>query len=210
MTIEALLGANSVTCGLSPEHRKAIAAICSPRKLSKRESLFLEGQKGDKVYLLAEGSVQLSKSSEDGRQIVIRTVESGEMFAEVVLFESEQYPVSAAALSPCMVYGISKRHFHALLEERGFRSQFIASLLRKMRYLADRILLLTLEDVEERFFRFLESQYGQRKDYEIRISKKDLAAAIGTTPESLSRLIARLKKRKALSWKGRKLNMRSK
>ena len=50
---------------------------------------------------------------------------------------------------------------------------------------------------------FLREQYGDRKTVHLAVSKKDIAAAIGTTPETLSRLILKLKKRRILVWKGR-------
>ncbi|MBA7578249.1 hypothetical protein ES708_20111 [subsurface metagenome] len=78
-------------------------------------------------------------------------------------------------------------------------------LMRKQRYLADRILFLTGHDVEERFFYFLEEQYGRKGEYRILMSKKDIAAAIGTIPETFSRLLLRLKQEQKLRWEGENL-----
>ena len=66
---------------------------------------------------------------------------------------------------------------------------------------------LPIYDVEERFFRFLNEHYGRKNSYTISISKKDLAAAIGTIPETFSRLIQRLTRRGILRWEGNSLEI---
>ena len=72
---------------------------------------------------------------------------------------------------------------------------------------ADRILYLTGHDVEERFFFFLQEQFGRRQEYRIPLSKKDIAAAIGTIPETLSRLLLRLRGEKKIRWEGDNLRL---
>ena len=74
-------------------------------------------------------------------------------------------------------------------------------LLRKQRYLADKIQQLTSQDVEQRLRAFLLEQYGERHEIRAEINKKQLAAAIGATPETLSRLLQDLKRRRFLTWK---------
>ena len=187
--------------GLSPASRRRLAGISSVRTLERREPLFVEGEPGRAVYLLGQGSVQLHKTARDGREIVIRLVEPGEVFAEAILFEQDRYPVTAAALVPSEVVVMPRQAFHALLAEEAFRSEFMAGLMRKLRYLAGRVLELTTDDVEARLLRFLEARGNGAAAFVLRISKKDVAAAIGTTPETLSRLLQRLEQGGTLRWK---------
>lgn len=192
---------------LPPQHRGTIAGICRIVTVQKNEPLFLEGRPGAAMYILATGAVQLVKTSPDGRDVVIRTVMPGGVFGEVVLFERDTYPVTAIALKKCTLYEIRRSDFRALLAREEFRDGFLIHMARRLRYLADRILQLTASDVEERFLQFLQDQYGEKPEYTIHISKKDLAAAIGTTPETLSRLVTRLRKERKLTWKGRTLRL---
>lgn len=190
---------------LSAESRDALAAVSIEESVPKRQHLFLEGEKGHSVFILIEGSIQLLKSSPDGKEVVIRTVSRGDVFAEVVLFEQPVYPVSAVALKPSIVSRLPKAELLGLLREERFRTEFIGVLMRRMRYLADRILYLTVYDVEERLLRFLEEQQGRQSRYTLGMSKKDIAAAIGATPETFSRLILRLKNEGKLEWRGKEL-----
>jgi len=173
-----------------------------------REYLFHEGQKADAVYVLFSGSIQLVKSDAGGRDVVIRTVKPGEIFAEAILFERDNYPVSAVALKKSTLIRLGRSEFFDLLDDRGFRNGFLASLMGRLRYLTDRIFRLSVYDVEIRFFLFLAEQYGKKEEYILPMSKKDFAAAIGTIPETLSRLVLRMKKQGKMTWKGTTIRMK--
>jgi len=189
---------------LSDANLEALARTGGAEDVAKGDYLFHEGWKGRAVFLLASGGIQLLKSSAGGQEVVVKTVSPGEVFAEVILFERDAYPVSALAVKPSVVCRLPKQGFLALLDDRGFRSDFIAGLMSRMRYLADRILYLTAYDVEVRFFRFLEEQYGRKERYAVALSKKHVAAAIGTIPETFSRLLARLAEEGKIQWKNGK------
>lgn len=192
---------------LSPAHRRQVAEICLDRPLKKREILFHEGEKGRAIYLCARGSIQLYKDSQDGQEVVIKIIRPGEIFAEVILFEQDRYPVSAVALKESLVYMLPAAQFDCLLQDAGFRRDFMANLMGKLRFLADQVQYLTAFDVEARLFRFLNTQSGGKNPFRIDLSKKDVAAAIATTPESLSRLLLRLKKEKKLIWEGKSISI---
>lgn len=178
--------------GISAQSRELLADICIPKQIRKKEVLFHEGDKGFAFYFLASGAVGLYKNTPDGREVVIKVISPGEPFGEVVLFERSEYPVTAAVMKPGLLFVIPKHQFNCLLDKPDFRNDFIAMLMRKQRYLADRIRFLTMHDVEERFFMYIRDHYGPREKVVPIISKKDMAAAIGATPETYSRLLARL------------------
>ena len=195
--------------GLSDKSRRALAEICLPKNVSKKQVLFREGDQGHSVYHCVSGQIQLYKSTQEGKEIVIKTVKSGEIFAEVILFEQDRYPVSARMLSSGQVYIIPKIQIHCLLEIEDFRNDFISMLMKKQRYLVDQIKFLSTYDVEERLFLFIREQYGEKETIELKLSKKDVAASIGTTPESLSRLLLRLKQDRKLDWDHNKITIDS-
>jgi CRP/FNR family transcriptional regulator len=200
MNIERLLEKSDFFNGISKRNLNFISAICVPKEAGKRQVLFLEGQEGNYMFLLGEGKVQLYKNSEAGREIVIKIIDPGEIFAEVVIFEEASYPVSAMALRKSRLLLIPKRQIICLLEDESFRLDFIRMLMKKQRYLTERILDLTLHDVEERLNGFLLQQGGESPEYRITMSKRDVASAIGTTPETLSRLILKLRQEGSLEW----------
>ncbi len=200
MDKEAILKQFGYFKGISDSSRRKLAEICLAKTVEKKESLFTEGEKGYAVYCCIHGRIQLHKNTPDGREIVIKVIKPGEIFGEVILFESGIYPVTAVALTRSQVFIMPKHQFHCLLEQHDFRNDFIAVIMRKQRYLANQIKYLTSHDVEDRLLLFLRENYGEQARIKPAVSKKDVAAAIGTTPETLSRVLLRMKKEGLLQW----------
>lgn len=192
---------------LSESACKRLAALSHRKTVKKRGILFMEESEGGAVYLLVSGSLQLVKTNMDGKETVIKTVKPGELFAEVILFEKPRYPVTAIARTEAEVIELPRSGFLKLLDEPEFRNDFMAMLMAKQRYLAERIQQLTSMDVEERFHEFLREHYGERDSITPDLSKKDIASAIGATPETFSRLLQKLEKRGNFKWDGKTIRL---
>lgn len=200
MDKEAILNQFGYFKDISDKSRHVLADICLSKSYEKKEIIFSEAEKGYAVFFCINGRIQLHKTTPDGKEVVIKVIKPGEMFGEVILFETDKYPVTAVALSRAQVFIMPKHQFHCLLERPDFRGDFISMLMRKQRYLADQIKYLSSHDVEDRLIFFLKENYGESERIQPSISKKDMAAAIGTTPETLSRILLRLKKENILNW----------
>lgn len=203
-----LLKSNEFFSDFSGSDLESLAKICMTKNLQKKEILFWEGATGYAAYVCLRGNIQLYKTGADGKEIVIKLIKPGEMFAEVILFEQQKYPVSARVLSESTVLIIPRNGFRDLLNQTEFRDDFIRVLMQKQRYLTNRIKYLSSADVEERLFLFLKEQFGEQKQIKTRLSKKDVAAAIGTTPETLSRVLIRLKNEQKMEWQSNQINLK--
>ena len=187
--------------GISKSAKTALSRRCVPIERTKQTMLFREGEFGDAMFFLVRGRIALHKLSQEGVETVIEVLKPGDAFAEVILFEQRFYPVTAVSLTDILILSLQRRDLLALLGEETFRNDFIAMLLGKQRHLVNRIHQFTSRDVEQRLRAFLLEQYGEKKRISAEINKKQLAAAIGATPETLSRLLQGLGRRKLLTWK---------
>ncbi|MDA3811405.1 MAG: Crp/Fnr family transcriptional regulator [Spirochaetaceae bacterium] len=208
MNLSQSLQNSELFSGISEDHLREIIQMGYELSLDKGETLFFEGDKGQSFFVLISGSIKLYRNTEDGREVIVRILSGGEIFGEVILFVNETYPVSSIALEKTALFSIPKKAFHHLMEKESFRNDFIMIIMKKQRYLSNRIHYLSAYDVEERFFKFLLENYGEKEIYTINLSKKDFAAAIGTIPETFSRMTARLKKRGIIKWEKRELKVR--
>ncbi len=208
MSTAALLARTRFFEGVSPESLSSLAAICQPRSTERREMLFREGEPGEHLFVVAVGEVRLFRTGEEGREAVIKLCPPGEVFGEVILFEAARYPVSAEVLQPGLVHAIRREDFRRLLDVSGFRDDFLAMLMRKQRYLVGKVQQLVSSDVEGRLFAFLRERFGAQERIETDLSKKDVAGALGTIPETFSRLLLRLRQEGTLTWEGRIIELR--
>ena len=204
--LESLIRKTELFGGLDDRIISAVGNCGRVRELNDRDILFMEGFRGDCFYLLLEGSVKVVKTGYDGRESIIKFIQPGEVFAEAVILGQTDYPAGAIALTLSRVLEINRLDFLRLFEDETVREEFIKSLIRKLFYLTSRIHYLSSYDVEERFFKFLLERFGQNESYSIPFAKRDIATAIGTVPETLSRLISRLKNQgDILEWEGHRI-----
>ena len=197
---QSLIKQTDIFKNLKESNLSYLADIARIHKLKKNEILFLERDPGRALYVCIKGNIQLYKSNKDGREIVVKLIKSEEIFAEVVLFEIDYYPVNAKAVRPSEVLEIPKNELMQLFDNPNFRNDFIGMLMQKQRYLVDKIRYLSTTDVEDRLYAFIKEMYGDVSEIKINVSKKDVASAIGTVPETLSRALARLKSDGKMSW----------
>jgi CRP/FNR family transcriptional regulator len=206
-TVYDVLSRTELFGGLSLPEVRRVAERHRVRRFPRGTALFLEATEGDAVFVLLSGIVKLYRTTEDGREAVVRMVHPGELFAELILFDERRYPVSASAVVDSEAVEISREHMQQLLQDEHFRNVFVANLIEKLRYLAEQVYVLSSCDVAERLFRFLKERYGRRNRYDLALSKKDIAAAIATVPETLSRTLRRLEAAGDISWHGAALQV---
>ena len=193
--------------GLPPDIISGIEKRGRTEIFNKDEIIFFEGDQGDKFFFLIEGLVKIYKSADNDREIVLKHIRPGEMFGEVILFESENYPVSATALRESTLFSVNRGHFLELFSDEFFLKYFTGNIFRKLRYLADRVAFLNAYDVEERFFLFIEEHYGIKPVVKVDITKAEFADGIGTIPETISRLMARLRIKDLVVWNKNELKL---
>ncbi len=201
------LSKSAIFGGLPHELIKKLEKSGRLENFGKDELIFLEGDKGDRFFFLIEGLVRIYKSAEGDREVVLRHIRPGEMFGEVILFDSEVYPVSAVAQRESGIFSIKRSVFMDYFHDESFMRYFVSNLFKKMRHLTDRVAFLNAYDVEERFFVFIEEHYGLKPLVSVDLSKAELAEAIGTIPETISRMIARLKTRGVVTWERNELKI---
>ncbi len=208
MDVAAFIADTSFFKGLSPQACARIASRTVLRNFRKGRVLFREGEAGTVVYMLASGRVKLSRTTEEGAESVVRLMGPGELFGEVILFERNAYPVMATCLSAVSAAILQRADLRALLADEAFRLSFIELLFGKQRELVSRIQQLTAVELAQRLFFFLRTHYGAARRIRMDVSKKDVAAALGITPESLSRLLRQLREQDILHWDGRAVTLR--
>ena len=190
----------------SQELYEIIDNISSINKYAKKEMLFFEGDRGKDFYFLVSGKVKLFKMSVSGKEVVVKIINPGEIFAEITIIEN-RYPVNAIALEKSVVLRIDAEKFTSLLagnENLNRRLMFL--LLKRIKNLLSRLELVGTENVEERLIHYLNQlSLKKGKEFELPISKGELASLLFTSPETISRTFSRLKDKGIIDMEGKKI-----
>ena len=98
-------------CNLSEPAVKALAAITSSAAYPKGATLFVEGQPARGVFILCNGRVKLSTSSADGKTLILRISEPGEVLGLPATVTGKSYELTADIIEPAQANFISRNDF---------------------------------------------------------------------------------------------------
>jgi CRP/FNR family transcriptional regulator len=187
--------------GLDPEDLAALAAMAVLRDVPRGGALFAEGDEAKGFYLCAEGKLKVFKAAPDGREQILHFIFPGETFAEVALFAGRAYPASAQALENSRVAFIPREGLVRLVKERSdIAFKLLAGTALWVRRLTD-LIAEYAKAVPARLAGYLLAEALRQRPtaladgarVRLAVNKGELAAHLGTVPETLSRAFAKLR-----------------
>jgi CRP/FNR family transcriptional regulator, dissimilatory nitrate respiration regulator len=201
--------------GLSQPDLEDIAAVTLVKALDKGGYLFHEGDPAQGFYVVQRGAVNIHRVNAAGKEQVIHVFRAGESFAEATLATTAGYPAEARALEPTQVLLVQKAGMLELLKrqpELGLR--MLGSVGGHLRALVSQLEDLTLKDVETRLANWLVKRCSDPAGeapvkIELTMTKRVLAAELGTISETFSRTLAKFREQKLLTVKGQTLTVLS-
>ncbi|WP_242929216.1 response regulator [Pontibacter vulgaris] len=181
--------------------------------LKKKQQLFSEGNRPNAVFFLNKGRVKTFKANEEGRELITDLYKSGDFIGYVDLLEENPYRESAVALEDSEVYIIPRDDFFSLLHNnRDVANKFIKILSDNLADREDRLLKLAYNSVRKRVAEALvlvEKQYNKDddKNFQVAISREDLASIVGASKEAVIRTLADFKDEKLIDSQGSKITI---
>ncbi len=182
--------------GLPEDQLDALAKIAIAKTYRKGEVIFQEGDEGRGFFVVKFGRVKVFKLSTDGKEQILHFFGDGEHFAEVPAFDGQCFPASAAAIEKSELLFFPRTDFLALLEQHPTLAiAMLAVSARHLRRMAQIIENLSFKEVPGRlavYLLYLSDRNGKGDEVELDMTKTQLAAFLGTIPETLSRVFAKM------------------
>ena len=170
------------------------AAVIAP---ADGHLLFSQDDPADRFFLVLAGRVNLFALTETGDHSIIEVIDAGHTFAEAAIFGPGRFPLNAEVAPGTRLLEIPAQAFLRRLAERhGLAAKLLASLARWQRRLLAEIADLKSRTPVQRlglFLLALAQSSDDAQEVRLPLTKADLASRIGVTPESLSRVMARLR-----------------
>jgi CRP-like cAMP-binding protein len=188
--------------GLSPEDLASIAGFTQVLRLTKDDYLFHEGEASRGLYVVQTGAINVHRVNAAGKEQVIHVFRTGESFAEAALASPTGYPANARAVESSAVLLIPKAPILELIGRRpDLALRMLGSMSAHLRVLVGALDDLTLKDVETRLLNWLVKHGRSARGNVIELpgTKRVLAAELGTSSETLSRTLARLRDQKLVT-----------
>jgi CRP/FNR family transcriptional regulator len=205
-------------CNLSEPAVKALASITSSAAYPKGATLFVEGQPARGVFILCNGRVKLSTSSADGKTLILRISEPGEVHGLPATITGKSYELAADIIEPAQANFIARNDFLNFLRENGDAALRVAQQLGETYHLAisEMRTIGLSHSASEKLARFLlewsancPEEKGQVR-IKMTLTHEEIAQMIGSSRETVTRLLADFRRKHLVQVVGSTLILRSK
>lgn len=205
----------SVFCDLSEEHLKEIDAAKTSNHYQPHQIIFYEGNRPLGVYCIASGKVKIFKMDTAGHQQIVRLAGPGDVIGYRSLLAHEPYAATAEILEEANICFVdSKIFFHILETHPATAFHVMSALAQDLGRAEQQMINLTHKNIRERLAELLlvfEKQYGQKTakgvKLDISLTREELAELIGTTQESLIRLMSEFRQDGLIAVDGRNITL---
>jgi len=175
---------------------KDLTAIVIGQVLKRAQIIFSEGDEGKGFYVVISGRVKIFKLSPEGKEQILHIFGPGEPFGEVPVFAGKCFPANAEAIEKSRLFYFPRDAFFNLINKSpSLAMNMLAVLSKRLHQFTALIEDLSLKEVPGRlaaYLIYLSEQQKSTDDLTLDISKSQLASLLGTIPETLSRILARM------------------
>jgi CRP-like cAMP-binding protein len=183
---------------LDIEAAKALQQSMVPQSIKKGNTLFQEGDPGDRLYVVTEGKIKLSHASGDGRESVLMVLGPGDMFGEISLFDPGPRTATASAVTDSKVLSLSNTDLIPWLAGRPEVAQsLLQALAHRLRRTNETMSDLVFADVPGRVAKALlelGEKFGTKTADGMYVhhdlTQEELAQLVGASRETVNKALA--------------------
>lgn len=194
MEVVNILNKIDIFQDLNEDEFNLIAEITKTRFIKKNTLIFSKGDENNSMYIIKEGSVDVSILTESGKELILSTLSTGEYFGELSLLDGADISANITATSDVIVFIIQKHDFFKIMERNvAIFSNVLSHLCTKVRDLTEKVEGFALQDVYHRFTLLLmelsETNEKGERVVNTSLTHKNIALRIGSSREMVSRII---------------------
>lgn len=197
--------------GLSGGQLEELKQIAVEQEVTRGQVLFTEGTPATGFYVILSGRIKIYKLSIEGKEQILHIFAGGEFFGEVPVFAGGNYPAHAEILEAGRVLFFPRKAFIDLVKrEPSLALSLLAILCQRLRRFTRLIEDLSLKEVPGRlaaYLLYLSERRGLAGQVELDITKGQLASLLGTIPETLSRILAKMSQAELIEVNGRSIKL---
>ena len=194
----------------------AILRLTRRRRFRKDDVIFHEKEAGDSLFVILHGRVKVAIFGDDGKEVTLSILTDGDFFGELSLLDLEPRSATIVAEEDCELLSLQRDDFMRALElDSGMSASLIQVLAGRLRKANQQISTLALLDVYGRVARVIQElaeEEGKRlKDGRVvvrRPTHMDIAHRIGSSRETVTRMMRDLEENGHIETQGREIFLR--
>jgi CRP/FNR family transcriptional regulator len=198
--------------GLKKEDLEDIANITVIKKFGGGELLFSEGDMGTGFYVVISGSIKVFKESPEGREVILHICGPRDQFGQVAVYAGWTFPASAQAMVSSRVLFFPREKFLELVTVKPHLAlSMLSTLSLRIRQVTTQLESIALKEVPGRlaaYLLYVREEQGNSDRITLNIPRTELANFLGTTPETLSRILARLEEQGLIAVEKREISVK--
>ena len=195
---EAVVRTAPLFSALDDESAATLRASMTMVKVPKGNTLFKEGDAGDRLFVVVEGKLKLGTSSIDGRENLLSILGPGDMFGELSLFDPGPRTATATAVTDARVLALAHDQVIGLVTQHPQVSlELLARLAQRLRRTNEVLADLVFSDVPggvAKALMDLGSRFGVQKDDGLHVNhdltQEELAQLVGASRETVNKALA--------------------
>lgn len=209
--MEGVLASAPLFAALDPDSAATLEKALTSRTVSRGHVVFKEGDEGDRLFIVLEGKVKITRASADGRENLIAVLGAGEMFGELSLFDPGPRTASVSAVTDATLASLDHDDLRPLLLERpGVGVELLRALAQRLRRTNDAMADLVFTDVPGRVAKALldlSAKFGVAEAEGVRVrhdlTQEELAQLVGASRETVNKALSEFAHRGWLRIEGR-------
>jgi CRP/FNR family transcriptional regulator, cyclic AMP receptor protein len=112
----ALLKQAAIFADLDDDELQRVAEVCKEQKFQGAETVFKEGEPGNRLYIIAEGEVRISRNIPGSGEEALAVLKKGSVFGEMAIFDRSERSTDAIANADSVLLTISRSDFELLMD----------------------------------------------------------------------------------------------
>lgn len=183
--------------------------------LSEKQQMFTQGQAADEFFLVIKGELKLAITSSMGQEKILHILQAGDTFAEALMFlEKPKYPATVTAIVESVVIAFPNRIYKSILiDSPAACFGILGEYSHRIRGLISDIEALTTQNATFRVVRYLLKEIPQNQlgatSIELSTPKNAIASRLSVTPETLSRILSKLKREGAIEVTDKRVTLKN-
>jgi CRP/FNR family cyclic AMP-dependent transcriptional regulator len=195
--VDEVLAWTGLFQGVEPSGVSALSKQLHQVDIPRGHTLFVEGQPGDRLYIIVSGKVKIGRSSPDGRENLLTVMGPSDMFGELSILDPGPRTSSATTITDLCAVSMDREALCAWMVERPeIIERLLRVVARRLRRTNDYVADLIFTDVPGRVAKQLlqlAQRFGTQEDGVLRVThdltQAEIAQLVGASRETVNKAL---------------------